>query len=153
MTDVQRRPSELDLNAYVDGRLDADRARQVESEAAADPAALERLQGWLRGRDQLRQAYDPVALETPPLFLSVAARTAARAAEPVGPAARARAARAEVRRFPYGVVAASFLAGAAATVLGAAIFAHLADPARPSIGAGVVRALTLLARGLGFAAP
>jgi len=145
-----RRPNELDLHAIVDDRLDRLRARELEVWLREEALLDERLESWRRSHLTLRAVYDPILSEPPPLFLSLALRAATppRAAETPAPSAR-RPAPAPAR-FPLLVVVVSFLLGAASVVVGAAIFAHFADPARPDVATGVVRALGLLARGLGF---
>ena len=145
-----RRPNELDLHAIVDDRLDRLRARELEVWLREEALLDERLESWRRSHLTLRAVYDPILSEPPPQFLSLALRAATppRAAETPAPSAR-RPAPAPAR-FPLLVVVVSFLLGAASVVVGAAIFAHFADPARPDVATGVVRALGLLARGLGF---
>ncbi|MBK9083427.1 MAG: hypothetical protein IPL88_15745 [Rhizobiales bacterium] len=150
-----RRPNELDLHAIVDDRLDRLRARELEVWLREEALLDERLESWRRSHLTLRAVYDPILSEPPPLFLSLALRAAQppRAAETAPPPARRSAASpaaSSPARFPLLVVVVSFLLGAASVVVGAAIFAHFADPARPDVAAGVVRALGLLARGLGF---
>jgi anti-sigma factor RsiW len=154
-----RRPNELDLHAIVDDRLDRLRARELEVWLREEALLDERLEGWRRSHLTLRAVYDPILSEPPPLFLTLALRAAqppragetapAPARRPAGSPAGAPVASAPAR-FPLLVVVVSFLLGATSVVVGAAIFAHFADPARPDVATGVARALTLLARGLGF---
>lgn len=71
------RPTERDLHALIDERLDKARARELSSWLADGALHDERLASWKRGVDALRAVYDPVVDEAPPLFLSLAARAAA----------------------------------------------------------------------------
>ena len=159
MNGALRNPSEFELHAFVDGRLDPLRASEIETllTAAGD---RDRVDGWLRGRDALRLVYDPVAHEPPPQFLADVVRRAplpppqthGRAARPArpAPARRPRETRAAVI---WLAVATGFCAGAAATLIGSALLARLTDPQAVDLSAALSRALALVLRGLGFEAP
>jgi anti-sigma factor RsiW len=56
--------SEQDLHAYVDGRLDEARRREVEACLADDPAAAEKVAAWHRQNVSLHALFDP-ALDEP----------------------------------------------------------------------------------------
>src|SRR6202043_1868114 len=55
--------SEADLQAYADGRLDAERRAEVESWLAARPEDAERVAAYRRLGEALHAAYDPVLAE------------------------------------------------------------------------------------------
>ncbi|WP_378134880.1 anti-sigma factor family protein [Chelatococcus sp. GCM10030263] len=63
--------SEDDLNAYVDRALDAARQAEVEAYLAAHPDVARRVAGFARQRDQLREAFAPIAQEPVPPELSL----------------------------------------------------------------------------------
>lgn len=159
MNGALRHPSEFELHAFVDGRLEPLRAGEVETLLTAT-GDRERIDGWLRGRDALRLVYDPVAHEPPPLFLLEAAiaaprpgpEPARRAASPSrpAPARRPRETRGAVI---WLAVATGFCAGAAATLIGSALLARLTDPQAGDLSAALARALGLVLRGLGFGTP
>lgn len=133
---VKERPTERDLHAMIDERLDRRRARELEDWLSTDALRDERFASWKRGLDALRAAYDPLLMESPPLYLSLAARASAaqaeRAAPPPPPAAPpAPAERGLVRDTVIAV--ASFLIGAFAALLLTAAARHFADPAHPSV--------------------
>lgn len=64
---------EADLHALVDGELDAERRRKVEDHLLQHPEDAALVDGWRRQNAALRAAFEPVALETPPLSLREAA--------------------------------------------------------------------------------
>ncbi|MBS0308285.1 MAG: anti-sigma factor [Proteobacteria bacterium] len=66
--------TELDLHAYVDGRLDADRRAQVEAYLADHPEARVSLQHWREQNQALHRDYDGVLNEAIPLRLSTAVK-------------------------------------------------------------------------------
>lgn len=157
MNGALRHPSEFELHAFVDGRLEPMRAGEVETLLVAT-GDRDRIDGWLRGRDALRLVYDPVAHETPPAFVAEAARAGPRpepflrAAAAPRPTARPR--RREARgALIWLAVATGFCAGSAATLIASALVARLTDPQAGDLAAAVSRALALAARGLGFEAP
>ncbi|KRB07614.1 anti-sigma factor [Lysobacter sp. Root690] len=59
-------PSEHDLHAYVDGRLDAARRAEVEAWLARHPESAEELRAWQRDAQQLRAALAGDALSAQP---------------------------------------------------------------------------------------
>lgn len=131
---VSERPNERDLHAMIDERLDRRRARELEGWLTNDAMRDERFGGWKRGLDALRAAYDPILTETPPLYLSLAARASAaqaeRAANPA-PAAAAQSERAIVRDTVIAV--GSFLIGALAALALTSAAKHFVDPAHPNM--------------------
>jgi anti-sigma factor RsiW len=58
--------TELDLQAYADGRLDAQRRQVVEAWLAARPEEAERIADYRKLAETLRGAYDPVFAEALP---------------------------------------------------------------------------------------
>jgi anti-sigma factor RsiW len=70
MTDKSVR--EDDLQAYVDGLLDADRRIEVEAYLEANPADAERIQAYRRHNEMLHALYDPVLEEPVPTTLKQA---------------------------------------------------------------------------------
>ncbi|PPD08828.1 MAG: anti-sigma factor, partial [Methylocystis sp.] len=64
---------EADLHALVDGELDPERRRKVEDHLLQHPEDAALVEGWRRQNAALRAAFEPVALETPPLSLREAA--------------------------------------------------------------------------------
>ncbi|MBM3550879.1 MAG: anti-sigma factor [Alphaproteobacteria bacterium] len=64
---------ESDLHALVDGELDPERRRKVEDHLLQHPEDAALVEGWRRQNAALRAAFEPVALETPPLSLREAA--------------------------------------------------------------------------------
>lgn len=64
---------EADLHALVDGELDPERRRKVEDHLLQNPEDAALVEGWRRQNAALRAAFEPVALETPPLSLREAA--------------------------------------------------------------------------------
>ena len=98
---------EADLHALVDGELDAERRRKVEDHLLQHPEDAALVEGWRRQNAALRAAFEPVALETPPLSLREAAARPrpARGAgadrdrrDPLGTARRRVASAAQARR-------------------------------------------------------
>jgi len=73
---------EADLHALVDGELDPERRRKVEDHLLQHPDDAALVEGWRRQNAALRAAFEPVALEPPPLSLREAA--ARPPATPVG---------------------------------------------------------------------
>ncbi|TLG72213.1 anti-sigma factor [Methylocystis sp. B8] len=73
---------EADLHALVDGELDPERRRKVEDHLLQHPEDAALVEGWRRQNAALRAAFEPVALEPPPLSLREAA--ARPPAPPVG---------------------------------------------------------------------
>lgn len=69
--------TELDLHAYVDGRLDPDRRAQVEAYLADHPDADASLQHWREQNQALHRDYDGVLNEAIPLHLSNAVQAPA----------------------------------------------------------------------------
>jgi anti-sigma factor RsiW len=69
--------TELDLHAYVDGRLDAGRRAQVEAYLADHPEANASLQHWREQNQALHRDYDGVLNEAIPLRLSNAVKAPA----------------------------------------------------------------------------
>jgi anti-sigma factor RsiW len=67
--------TETELQAYVDGRLDAERHAAVEAWLAAHPEEAERLADYRRLGGALRGAYDPVLEEAVPERLVRALQT------------------------------------------------------------------------------
>jgi anti-sigma factor RsiW len=65
---------EIDLHAYVDGRLDAARRAEVEAYLAAQPDAAMQVEQWRAQNQALHRAYDEVLNEPVPLRLSAALR-------------------------------------------------------------------------------
>jgi len=61
---VKRRPSDRDLQAYVDGALDAKRRAEVRSALQRDPVLRKAVQRYEAQRRNLRRLYD-AALEEP----------------------------------------------------------------------------------------
>lgn len=74
---------ETDLHALVDGELDPDHRRRVEDHLLLHPSDAALVEDWRRQNAALRAAFEPIALETPPLSLRTAATRAA--AQPQGP--------------------------------------------------------------------
>jgi len=72
---------ETDLHALVDGELDPDHRRRVEDHLLLNPADSALVEGWRRQNAALRAAFEPIALETPPLSLRTAATRAATQAQ------------------------------------------------------------------------
>ena len=64
---------EAELHAYVDGRLDAARRREVEQRLAHDPEAAERVRAWKLQRHALRTLHPEMLLEPVPSHLHHAA--------------------------------------------------------------------------------
>lgn len=64
---------EADLHALVDGELDPERRRKVEDHLLQHPEDAALVEGWRRQNAALRAAFEPVALEPPPLSLREAA--------------------------------------------------------------------------------
>lgn len=126
------RPTERDLHAMIDERLDRRRARELEDWLTTEALRDERFGGWKRGLDALRAAYDPILAETPPLYLSLAARASAaqveRAATQTAPAAE----QGDVVR-ETAIAVGSFLVGATMALLLTSAAQHFVDPAHPSI--------------------
>lgn len=129
------RPTERDLHAMIDERLDRRRARELEDWLTNDAMRDQRFGGWKRGLDALRAAYDPILQETPPLYLSLSARAsvaqAERAAAPAPAAAPVQAERRLVRDTVIAV--GSFLVGALAALALTSAAKHFVDPAHPNI--------------------
>lgn len=67
-------PDEALLHAYVDGRLEPDAARQVESRLARDPEAALRVQEWRAINQRLHALFDPTLDEPVPARLAAAPR-------------------------------------------------------------------------------
>lgn len=65
---------EADLHALVDGELDPERRRKVEDHLLQNPDDAALVESWRRQNAALRAAFEPVALETPPLSLRDAAQ-------------------------------------------------------------------------------
>ena len=65
--------TEADLQAYADGRLDAERRGEVEAWLAARPDEAERIDAYRRLGEELRGLYDPVLSEALPPALAGAA--------------------------------------------------------------------------------
>lgn len=138
MTAVSERPTERDLHAMIDERLDRRRARELEGWLADEALRDERFAAWKRGLDGLRAAYDPILDETPPLYLSMAARASVAQAERIAQAQAPAAAPAAARRHGGAVrevviAVGSFLIGAAAALLLTSAAKHFVDPRHPSI--------------------
>jgi anti-sigma factor RsiW len=53
--------NETDLHAYIDGALDAVRAREIETQIAADPALARRVAQFRADKDMLKRVYAPLA--------------------------------------------------------------------------------------------
>ena len=68
---------ETDLHALVDGELDPDHRRRVEDHLLLHPGDAALVEDWRRQNAALRAAFEPIALETPPLSLRTAATRAA----------------------------------------------------------------------------
>jgi anti-sigma factor RsiW len=68
---------ETDLHALVDGELDPDHRRRVEDHLLLHPGDEALVEDWRRQNAALRAAFEPIALETPPLSLRTAATRAA----------------------------------------------------------------------------
>lgn len=68
---------ETDLHALVDGELDPDHRRRVEDHLLLHPADAALVEDWRRQNAALRAAFEPIALEAPPLSLRTAATRAA----------------------------------------------------------------------------
>lgn len=149
---ANERPTERDLHAMIDERLDRRRARELENWLSNEAMRDERFGAWKRGLDAMRAAYDPILAEAPPLYLSLAARASAaqaeRAAKPAPPSAepieRGGVARETV------IAVGSFLVGAFAALILTAVAKHFADPAHPGVlsaGADTLRTIwRLIAR-------
>lgn len=61
---------EMDLHAYVDGQLDADRRAQVEGYLASQPQAREQVRQWREQNQALHRLYDGVMNEAVPMQLT-----------------------------------------------------------------------------------
>lgn len=61
---------EMDLHAYVDGQLDADRRAQVEGYLASQPQAREQVRQWREQNQVLHRLYDGVMNEAVPMQLT-----------------------------------------------------------------------------------
>ncbi len=70
MSDAQRQISEIELHAYVDGRLDATRQREVEAFLKANPDVAARVQAYRQQNKMLHAMFDPVLREPVPGELS-----------------------------------------------------------------------------------
>lgn len=57
---------EHELHAYVDGQLDAGRAREIEAWLADHPETRAQVQAWQNQNAKLRAQFDPVAIEPIP---------------------------------------------------------------------------------------
>ena len=68
---------ETALHALVDGELDPDHRRRVEDHLLLHPGDAALVEDWRRQNAALRAAFEPIALETPPLSLRTAATRAA----------------------------------------------------------------------------
>lgn len=131
---ARERPSERDLHAMIDERLDRRRARELQDWLSNDAMRDERFGGWKRGLDALRAAYDPILQEAPPLYLSLAARACVAQAERAAAPAPDEAPAAEGGLVRETVIAlGSFLIGAMAALLLTSAARHFTDPAHPSI--------------------
>lgn len=127
------RPSERDLHAMIDERLDRRRARELEAWLTNEATRDERLGSWKRGLDAMRAAYDPVAEERPPLYLSLAARACVAQAERAAQPAPTRPEADEGwRPRDVAIALASFLTGACAAVALMAAARFFVDPAHPT---------------------
>ena len=131
---ASERPSERDLHAMIDERLDRRRARELQEWLAGEALRDERFGAWKRGLDAMRAAYDPILEETPPLYLSLAARASVAQAErgaspPPAPTPATRGGGAREALIALG----SFLIGAAAALALTSAAKHFVDPAHPSI--------------------
>lgn len=58
-------PSEEDIHAYVDGRLDDERRQAIEFYLAQNPARAAEVHGWQRDAQQLRAALSGVGMPAP----------------------------------------------------------------------------------------
>ncbi|HWF63285.1 MAG TPA: hypothetical protein VN685_01595 [Rhizomicrobium sp.] len=58
--------SDLEIHAYVDGELDASRARDIEGAASADSILAARIAGYRADKALLKRAYSPLAQEKLP---------------------------------------------------------------------------------------
>jgi anti-sigma factor RsiW len=74
MTGAMSEPSELDLQAYADGKLVEDRRAAVAAWLAAHPEDAERIESYRRLAEELRSTYDPVLNEPVPERLRRALR-------------------------------------------------------------------------------
>ena len=131
---ASERPTERDLHAMIDERLDRRRARELQDWLADDALRDERFGAWKRGLDALRAAHDPILEETPPLYLSLAARASVAQAEraasaPPAPVAATRGGGVREALIALG----SFLVGAAAALVLTSAAKHFVDPAHPSM--------------------
>ncbi|AIO65515.1 anti-sigma factor family protein [Burkholderia oklahomensis] len=72
-------PDEHDLQAYVDGRLDADARAAVERYLAHHPGRAAQVRRWRQDAQQLRAALDSIAMPAPTRALDPAALRARRA--------------------------------------------------------------------------
>jgi anti-sigma factor RsiW len=133
---ASERPSERDLHAMIDERLDRRRARELQDWLAGEALRDERFGAWKRGLDAMRAAYDPILEETPPLYLSLAARASVAQAERATPSPPAPAPpqgeRGGAAREAL-IALGSFLIGAAAALALTSAAKHFVDPAHPSI--------------------
>ena len=145
MSLAQERPSERDMHAMIDERLDQRRARELQEWLATDAFRDERFGGWKRGLDALRAAYDPILLETPPLYLSLAARASAAQVERAAAAAPPRPAESGAVRETL-IALASFAVGASMALLLTSAAKHFVDPAHPSILAAAKDTVATIAR-------
>lgn len=140
MNAPHERPTERDLHAMIDERLDRRRARQLETWLANEAGQDARLGAWKRGLDALRAAYDPILAETPPLHLSLAARASAVEAGiaptksiPTKSAATQQPAPARAPLHEASVAVTSFFVGAFAALMLSAAAQMAFDPAHPGI--------------------
>ena len=126
--------SEVELNAFVDGELASERRPVVEIYLAAHPAEAARLDGWRRQNELIRAALGRITHEPPPIragahgqpVLRLEPGRAAATNAPGDAAAPIRIAESRPQptrpgRLPT-VVAGSFLAGAASTVVAVMLF-------------------------------
>ncbi len=70
---ISERIEDADLHALVDGELDPERRRKVEDHLLQHPEHAATVEGWRRQNAALRAAFEPIALESPPLSLREAA--------------------------------------------------------------------------------
>jgi len=73
-----RQPSDGELHAYADGRVDPDRKAAIELWLAEHPDEAERIEAYRRFGDELRALYDPVLEEPVPSHLMRSAGVARR---------------------------------------------------------------------------
>lgn len=67
------RPLDAELHAWVDGRLDPGRRREIEIWLASEPETRQRLKAWKRQKELLHEAFDPILEEPLPGRLGEAA--------------------------------------------------------------------------------